>query len=132
MRMGEMEFDSELRETAEVLTYEGKTWSLVREGVICTKGLGQHGPCTKGRGAPDPGGCRTSCDHRFELSIAKEQCTETLRALIREREAAEAGGLEMVIENLDGQIIAELKRWPEVREHFIAEHPDINGVWEES
>jgi hypothetical protein len=41
MRMGEEEFDTGLRETAEVLTYEGKTWSLVREGVICTKGLGE-------------------------------------------------------------------------------------------
>jgi integrase len=132
MRMGEDEFDTGLRETAEVLTYEGRTWSLVREGVICTKGLGQHGPCTKGRGAPDPGSCRTSCAHRFELSIGKQQCTQTLAALIRERQAADAQGLEMLMENLDGQIVAELKRWDEVREHYLKEYSDIKRIWEKS
>ncbi|WP_426532781.1 integrase [Bradyrhizobium sp. McL0615] len=132
MRMGEEEFDTGLRETAEVLTYEGKTWSLVREGVICTKGLGEYGPCTRGRGAPDPGACRSSCDHRFELSIGKQQCKETLAALMRERQAADAQGLKMLIENLDGQIVAELKRWDEIREHFLRENSDIKRVWEKS
>lgn len=132
MRMGVDEFDTGLRETAEVLTHEGKTWSLVREGVICTKGLGEYGPCTKGRGTPDPGACRTSCDHRFELSIAKQQCKETLTALVRERQAAGAQGLEMLVENLDGQIVAELRRWEEVREQFLSENADINQVWEKS
>ncbi|OSI73299.1 tyrosine-type recombinase/integrase [Bradyrhizobium canariense] len=131
MRMGGDEFDTGLSETAEVLTYEGKTWSLVREGVICTKGLGEYGPCTKGRGAPDPGACRTACDHRFELTIAKQQCKEILTALTRERQAADANGLEMLVENLDGQIVAELKRWDEVREQFLQDS-DIRRVWEKS
>ncbi|MGY4432728.1 integrase [Bradyrhizobium sp. F1.13.1] len=125
-------FDTKtLRETAEVLTDGGRYWSLVREGVICTKGLGQFGPCTKGRGAADPGGCRTSCDYRFELSMAKQQCAEVLAALIRERRAADARGLEFLVENLDGQIVAELKRWPEVSEKVLAEHADINQVWKD-
>ncbi|WP_407116141.1 integrase [Bradyrhizobium sp. LMG 9283] len=132
MRMGEDVFDTKtLRETAEVLTHYGKYWSLVREGVICTKGLAQYGPCTKGRGAPDPGGCRTSCDYRFELSAAKQQCAEVLAALIRERHGASTDGLEMLVDNLDGQIVAELKRWDEVREKILAEHSDIKRVWEE-
>ena len=125
-------FDTKtLQETAEVLTDSGRYWSLVREGVICTKGLGHSGPCVKGRGAPDPGGCRTSCDYRFELSMAKQQCAQVLAALIRERRAADARGFEFLVENLDGQIVAELKRWPEVREKILAEHPDINLVWED-
>ncbi|SDJ62923.1 hypothetical protein SAMN05216338_105717 [Bradyrhizobium sp. Rc2d] len=34
-------FDTKtLRETTEVITDSGSYWSLVREGVICTKGLG--------------------------------------------------------------------------------------------
>jgi integrase len=132
MSLGTEAFDTKtLRETAEVLTDSGRYWSLVREGVICTKGLGQYGPCTKGRGAPDPGGCRTSCDFRFELSMAKQQCAQVLAALIRERRAADASGLEFLVENLDGQIVAELHRWPEVRENVLAEHPDINCLWED-
>lgn len=132
MSMGFDVFDTEtLRETAEVLTDRGRYWSLVREGVICTKGLGHYGPCTKGRGAPDPGGCRTSCDYRFELSIAKQQCAEVLAALIPERRAADVAGLEFFVNYLDGLIVAELKRWDEVREKVLAEHPDIERVWED-
>jgi integrase len=127
MNMGEAK---NLREAAEVLTHYGRYWSLVREGVICTKGLGQFGPCTKGRGAPDPGGCRTSCDYRFELSMAKQQCAEVLAALIRERHGAAADDLEMLVDHLDGQIVAELKRWDEIRENVLAEHPEIQRVWE--
>ncbi|MGY4608591.1 integrase [Bradyrhizobium sp. USDA 4474] len=75
MRRGEQVFDTAtLRETAEVLTFNGRFWSLVRPGVICTKGLGQAGPCTKERGAPDPGACRTTCEHRLETSRAKQGC----------------------------------------------------------
>jgi len=133
MRRSEDVYDTKtLRETAEVLTFDGSYWSIVREGVICTKGLGQYGPCTKGRGTPDPGACRTSCDHRLELAIAERQCEETLAALIRERSGAAADGLEMLVANLDGQIVAELKRWDGVRERVLAAHPDIRSVWESS
>jgi integrase len=133
MRPSKQVFDTEsLRETAEVLTWQNKFWALVRPGVICTKGPGQSGPCTKGRGKPDPGGCRTSCAHRLELQMAKQQCTEALAALAAERKSALAGGLEMLVANLDGQILAELKRWDDVRQSVLAEHADIKRLWEES
>jgi integrase len=133
MRFGEEAFDTKsLRETAEVLTWQGRFWSLVRPGVICTKGFAQFGPCTKGRGTPDPGACRTDCSHRLELSIARHQCEETLVALINERKCALADGLDMLVENLNGQIVAELKRWDDVRERVLAENPDLRPLWAKS
>jgi integrase len=133
MRRSEDAYDTKsLRETAEVLTFDGAYWSLVREGVICTKGPLQYGPCTKRRGVPDPGACRTSCGHRLELAMSKSQCEEALAALIRERTGAVADGLEMLVANLDGQIVAELKRWDEVRDTVLAAHPEIRPVWEAS
>jgi hypothetical protein len=78
MRRGEGVFEtSTLRKTAEILTFNGRYWSLVRPGVICTKGLGQYGPCTKERGAPDPGACRTTYDHRLETSRSKLSCEDS-------------------------------------------------------
>jgi hypothetical protein len=131
LRRGEEVFTiSTLRETAEALTFNGRYWSLVRPGVICTKGLGQYGPCTKERGAPDPGACRTTCDHRLETSRAKQACEETLRALIVERAQAASDGKEMFLTNLDGQILANLKRWEDVRVRVLNDNPDIRGVWE--
>lgn len=131
MQRSEKVFEtSSLRETAEILTFNGRYWSLVRPGVICTKGLGQYGPCTKGRGAPDPGACRTTCDHRLETSRAKQGCEETLRALIVERAQAASDGNEMLLANLDGQILANLKRWDDVRSRVLSEHPEVQSIWE--
>lgn len=133
MRRSEDAFDStSLRETAEILTFNGRYWSLVRPGVICTKGLGQAGPCTARRGVPDPGSCRTTCDHRLETAFARKQCEETLVVLISERAVAIAEGADMLVAHLDGQIVAELKRWPEVRENTLAAHSELACLWEES
>jgi len=131
MRRGENAMDSAtLRETAEILTHSGRYWSLVRPGVICTKGLGEYGPCTAGRGAPDPGSCRTSCDKRLEMAMARAQCEQALDALVAERASAASDGLEMLIANLDGQILAELKRWDDVRDRMLASHPAVRAIWE--
>jgi integrase len=131
MRRGEKVFDtSSLRETVEVLTFSNRYWSIVRHGVLCIKGLGEYGPCTRERGAPDPGACRTSCDYRLETSRAKKDCEEALRALIAERLHAHSQDEQMLVANLDGQILSHLKRWDDVRERVLAEHPDIRPIWE--
>jgi integrase len=131
MRRGEKVFStSNLRETAEVLTFSNRYWSIVRPGVLCTKGLGEYGPCTRERGAPDPGACRTSCGHRLETSRAKRDCDEALRVLIAEREHARSQDEHMLVANLDGQILSHLKRWDDVRERVLVEHPDIRSIWE--
>lgn len=133
MRRGDKDMEAaSLREAAEILTWQGRYWQLVRPGVICTKGLGQYGPCTRERGAPDPGACRTKCDYRLETASAKKQCAETLAALVAERASSLLRGDEMLVANFDGQILAELERWDEVRERVLAEHSDIKRLWEEA
>jgi hypothetical protein len=133
MRRGEEAYGAEtLAELAEVLTFHGRSWDLVRPGVICTKIAGQVGPCNRGRGVPDPGACRTSCTHRLETARARRDCEEALDALLRERESAEAGGLAMLCANLDGQIVANLKRWPDVRERALARSARARSLWEDA
>jgi integrase len=131
MQRGEDTFKAaDLRELTEVLTFQGRNWSLVREGVICTKGLGEFGPCTQGKGAPDPGSCRTDCGHRLETARAKQSCESALRALLREREHVARAGDEMLLANLDGQIVGQMKRWDDVRERILSEFPEIAGILE--
>jgi hypothetical protein len=131
MRRGETEFDTKtLREATETLTFNGAYWSLVRPGVICTKGLGEYGPCTKSHRAPDPGACRTTCGHRLETSRAKQNCEDALRALAKERANAASDGAEPLLAHIDGQILAQLKRWDDVRERVLSAHPDIRSLWE--
>jgi hypothetical protein len=132
MRKGTDEFGtSSLGELATVLTAAGREWLLVRPGVICTKSAAQFGPCTKERGTPDPGNCQSDCRNRLELPRAKAQCNDTVAALLRELSCAKADGLAMVVANLSGQLIAQLKRWPEIRERWLSNSALARSVWED-
>lgn len=130
MRRGEEAYGADsLRELTDILTFGGKQWELVRPAVICTKAPGQFGPCTQGFGEPDPGSCRTTCDHRLETSRAKAQCDAAVGALVEELEAAEREGADMLAENLRGQLLAQLRRWEEVREGWSAKSETVARIW---
>ncbi len=130
MRRGEDAYGADsLRELTDILTFGGRQWELVRPGVICTKAPGQFGPCTQGRGEPDPGSCRTTCDHRLETSRAKAQCDAAVGALVEELEAAEREGADMLAENIRGQLLAQLRRWEEVRERWSAKSETVARIW---
>lgn len=130
MRRGKDAFDtSSIRETAEILTHHGIFWQIVRPGVICTKGKDQFGPCTKERGKADPGSCRTHCDHRLERAREKQSSKDKLIYLIDEYRSAVRDNLVMIVANLRGQIINELKRWPDVRDQILESNPDIRDLW---
>jgi hypothetical protein len=130
MRRGEDVFASgSLRETAEIMTFNGRHWELVRPGVICTKSVASFGPCTKSRGAPDPGSCHTDCGHRLELARAKHQCEQALNALLIE--LAGATGDRMLAANLEGQVLAQMKRWDDVRKRIVEQSAVAKRIWEE-
>lgn len=123
---------STLREAALLLTAGGLEWNLVRPGVICTKTADQAGPCTQGWGAPDVGACRTTCAHRIETPDAKEKCRETLVALLTEHAAAQAAGQSMLVRNYEGQILANLHRWDDVRKEMLERHAVAKAIWEKA
>lgn len=132
MRRGEEEFDAQsIRELGEILTFNDRFWQVVRPGVVCTKTLGQFGPCTMGRGDPDPGACRTTCEHRLETARAKSHCEGALGFLLEEHETALAQGEEMIVASLEGQILATLARWDDVRERAVAHSATAHRIWEE-
>lgn len=130
MRRGESELGADsISEAIEILTFNGRLWQLVRPGVLCTKGLGQFGPCTQGRGSPDAGGCRTGCDHRLEMARAKAHCVGALSALLDEHTTASDQGLDMILANLEGQILAHLMRWDDVRQRVLANSETARTIW---
>lgn len=131
LRRGEEVYGAEnLRELTEILTFGGKQWQIVRPGVLCTKVPGQFGPCTQGRGLPDPGSCRTSCEHRLETERTKSQCSATIGALLVELEDALARDEPMLVASLTGQLIAQLERWEDVRQHWLGRSQTARRIWE--
>lgn len=130
MRRGEEKLGAEsLSEAVRILSYNGQPWELVRPGVLCTKGLGKFGPCTQGRGEADPGSCRANCTNRLELSRAKADCISSLRILLREHADAKEEEREMLLPNIEGQILAHLMRWDDIREGMIAENQLAKEIW---
>lgn len=118
-----------LQEALEVLTFSGRQWHAVRPGVICTKGLGQFGPCTQGRGEPDPGTCRTGCNHRLETARAKAQCESTILKLLDDYAAA--AEMPLLQAALEGQILANLRRFEDVRIGVLSQSPTAALIWAE-
>jgi hypothetical protein len=120
----------EIRETARTLTFDGKFWIGVSPGILCTKTLGQFGPCTRGRGEPNSATCRPNCDHRLELALAKTDCRRKVSQMIDDHIACERDGLTMRMENLEGMIVAELLRWDDVRQDILAGSDQARAIWE--
>lgn len=130
MRRGEHELGTDsMSEAIRILTFNGRLWEVVRPGVLCTKGLGQFGPCTQGRGSPDAGACRTGCDHRLEMARAKADCAGALAGLLNEHATALEDGADMVLANIEGQILAHLMRWDDVRKRILADSETARIIW---
>ena len=130
MNSGEQTFGTTtLRETAEVLTFGGRTWQIVRDGVLCTKRVDQTGPCTRSRGTPDPGSCHSDCLYRTEMGRTRAQCSQAIEAVLRELAAVRQECMPMLVEHLSGQLLAQLNRWPDVREYWLRRSALARDVW---
>lgn len=118
-RRGEDWGTNDVRELAEILTMQGKTWQLVRPGVVCTKSIGQAGPCNKKKGYPEPSRCHTHCEHRLEEAWHREevdQCiSESLELYIKEA----ACGEDLVAAHWAGQIRAHIGRFPDLHAKWM-------------
>ena len=128
MKRGEEHLDAgSIREAIDILSFNGKFWQMIRPGVLCTKAPWQSGPCTQGRGQPNPAACRVDCDNRLETARAKSHCDEAIAMLLKEHAAAV--DQEMVAAEIEGQILANLKRWTDVRERYLAESDVARQIW---
>lgn len=63
---------------------------------------------------------------RLKLVVARRH---PLSALLAEHEAALAAGLTMIVANLEGQILANLRRWDDVRERVLRTSEACRTIW---
>ncbi|MBH0240023.1 hypothetical protein [Methylobrevis albus] len=114
-------------EAVRILSGRGLQCTLVRPGVLCTKAPGQFGRCTKGRGLPDTGSCRSTCESRLELASARIECRDQIVGLLREY--AEVSEMPLASQHIRGKILANLHRWPDVRDEFLASSSIAAEIW---
>jgi len=111
---------TEVRELAEILTMQGRTWQLVRPGVLCTKAIGQAGPCNKKRGQPEPARCQTKCDYRLEEAWHRKDVDATIAEAVQLYEDELSRGEDLVAELWAGQVRANIGRFPDLETKWMA------------
>jgi len=122
---GEDEFGvDDIKQLAEVLTLGGRTFQMVRPGVLCTKQIHQVGPCNKHIARPEPSRCRSTCLHRLEDAAIRDDVDGALKESVAAYEIASTDEDEMQCAVWAGQIRANLPRFEDVRLKWSA-HPTV-------
>ena len=116
-------------EALEVLTGMQKTFTQPLPNVLCFKQPGQKGRCAAGRGEPDIGRCDCRCMYRVERPKAKEDCERLVFQLIADICNAEMRDLAGAVGYLEGQLLAELRRHPDIRASALSASSIAQRVW---
>lgn len=123
-RMGEDFGDDSIEELAETLTDNGRTWQLVRAGVLCTKGPQVAGACTPNTAMPEPSRCRTKCEHRLELGYLREDVNAAIHFAVGQVEQANAENNMMKSAMWKGQILTNINRFDSLKTQWST-HPIV-------
>jgi integrase len=126
-RLGRDFGEDDIRQLAETLTDNGTTWMLVRPGVICTKSVGQAGPCNRSLGRPEPSRCRSKCDHRLEEAALRDDVDRSLEEDVGYLADALRQDDEIQAEMWRGQVLTHLPRFEDLRVKWST-HPVVANL----
>lgn len=112
--------DSSAHDLAVMLTTNGTAFRLVSEHVICTKGPGDVGLCSKNRGEPNTASCQQGCVSRIEEKTARRDVRELIEALVRNSHRALEQSELLVFESYFNQLRTELARFADIEAEWMA------------
>ena len=115
-------------ELADLLTLQGRAWDQVREGVICTKFVGEAGPCNKSKGRPEPSKCQSSCSHRLEEAFLHNDVDDAIKECVSAYERATLDDESLTAAHWAAQIRTHLGRFDDLRERWM-KNPTARSVW---
>lgn len=119
MRLGKDELDpKDVRELAEALTMDGRSWLVVGPGIICALPPGASGPCSRQQSGRNPAYCRSGCQNQILTAYSKTETEDTLAFLVEELRIANDEGNEILVAQWRGQITSWIYRWRDVYEKW--------------
>lgn len=101
-------------ELALILTMNGQSWVHVRPNVLCTKGIGEAGECSKRLGSPEPSSCQASCTHRIEEKTARRDVKTIIPILVADYKTARHDNQLMVMAEIGEQIRQNIQRFEDI------------------
>lgn len=118
-RLGKDELDpQDIRELAETLTLDGRSWVVVGPGIICALPQGSSGPCSRRQGGRNPAYCKSECDHQILTAFNKTETDDSIAFMVEQLGIATSEENSLMIAQWRGQITAWLYRWRDVYEKW--------------
>jgi len=116
------DWDAEtVEDFVQIQTLGGKSWVIVRPGVVCTKfPLTEAGPCNRSKGEPDPSRCQSHCCHRLEEPFLREDVNNSIQRCIDGFEKAKSTGDDLVQTSWVAQLKIHLPRFADLRDTWKA------------
>ena len=106
---------------AYLLTARGKGWRFVQKNIICAKAPGEAGLCLKNRGEPNISNCKSGCENRIVLSLARRDVDEVVQAYIdTAMQALEEEQFEVFCYVI-GQLLKELENFPDINKKYLSD-----------
>lgn len=116
------DWDAEtVEDFVQIQTLGGKSWVIVRPGVVCTKfPLTEAGPCNRSKGEPDPPRCQSHCRHRLEEPFLREDVNNSIRHCIDGFAKAKSTGDDLVQTSWVAQLKIHLPRFADLCDRWKA------------
>lgn len=114
-------------DVVRILTGDGTYFNLVRPGVICTKRLGEWGPCSRKKGRADRSNCQESCDHRLEEPWLRADADSCIVDALAGYERASADGEVLLQSFWIDQVRRNVTRFEDLRTKWF-QHPTIAKI----
>lgn len=124
IRRGSEWGQDDIKDLAFTLTANGDQWALVRPGVLCTKQSSQSGPCNSRQSTPDPSRCRTTCSHRLENGMMRDDANRSIEMAVGFIEEALQVDDEIQKELWVGQLLSHINRFADIKMHW-RNHPIV-------
>lgn len=109
---------------AIILTANGQNWTLARPHVMCIKGPGEAGLCSKNLGNPDTSNCQSPCTNRIEQKTARRDVQSIIPILIKDWKRAKEYNQLLVMANYSDQLRKELTRFEDIQVQWQID-PDV-------
>lgn len=118
-----------VHDLAVMLTAQGNSWQMVRPGVVCTKHVGQAGPCNRKKGHPEPARCQSLCDYRLEEAWHREDVDGTIADAVRLYVEAGERGEDLAQCLWKDQVLVNLPRFPDLHAKWM-QHAVVRNIVE--
>ncbi len=109
----------EVDDLVRILTGDGTYFDVVKPGIVCTKRIGEWGPCSRKKGQADRSNCQESCDHRLEDPWQRADADGCVEEALDAYERATADGEVLLISFWGEQVRRNVIRFDDLRDKWM-------------